>query len=145
MLLSKAIDLTDTVTAAVTSHLPRPLAGPVQLAVSTVTWVPRQVVSHVHGGATRSDDQGDQGDQDRQEAAVTPEQAPPTATGQEPEAHEPEVVLTLDRPAEELEPPIDVVGEALRAETPDQPSPLEDEGHVEVAEEVVYSTSSDDR
>src|SRR5690348_4002780 len=47
MLLTKALDLTDTVTASVTSHLPGPLATPVHLAVSTLTWVPRRVVDGV--------------------------------------------------------------------------------------------------
>jgi hypothetical protein len=141
MLLSKALHLTDTVTDSVTARLPRPLAGPVHVAVSTLTWVPRQVVEHVRAP---------------QQTAAEPDPTPtatdrtptadpaPAATDQEPDAHEPEVVLTLDRPAEEVEPPIDVVGEALRAETPEQPAPLEDEGHVELQEAVVYSTASDD-
>ena len=149
MLLSKALHLTDAVTESVTAHLPGPLAGPVHLAVSTLTWVPRQVVEHVHPGAGQQGGAPTREQADEQASGgATPE---PTATeSREPEPREPEVVLTLDRPAEELEPPIDVVGEALRAEAePDPaayepPSPLEDEGHVEVQEEVVYSSSSDD-
>ncbi|GAA1925558.1 hypothetical protein [Nocardioides marmoribigeumensis] len=139
MLLSKAIDLTDTVTASVTAHLPGPLAGPVHLAVSTLTWVPRQVVEHLHG------DRDQAAADERPTAQPTHDQAAPDLA-EEPQAHEPEVVLTLDRPAREVEPPVDVVGEALRADASaaEPLAPLEDEGHVEVEERVVYSTSSDE-
>ena len=148
MLLTKALDLTDTVTASVTAHLPGPLATPVNLAVSTLTWVPRRVVGGVehltgHGDSSKAESA-------RPESAAGAASEAPEATkdavAETAEPREPEVVLTLDRPAEELPPPIDVVGEALRAEASEQqPAALEDEGHVEVIEEVVYSTSSDDR
>ena len=136
MLLSKALDLTDSVTASVTSHLPGPLAGPVHLAAATLTWVPRKLVAGVEA-------HGD---------SPAPEAPKPTAPAEReaPQAQaqaEPEVVLTLDRPAEQVEPPIDVVGEALRAERAEQARPAPpraDEDHVEVEEQVVYSTSSGD-
>ena len=128
MLLSKALRITDSVEASVTSRLPGPLAAPVHLAVAAATWVPR----HVAGGPDE----------------VVEVSAPPTkSAGQsasEAGAPEPEVVLTLDHPAEEIEPPIDVVGEALRKEAAEEPPAHADEDHVEVEEEVVFSTSSDD-
>ena len=148
MLLSKAIHLTDTVTESVTAHLPGPVAMPVHLAVSALTWAPRRVVGGVEHLV------GQRGPAERTGPTAVPNPARtaatrPTDQGESPEAtepHEPEVVLTLDRPAAQVEPPIDVVGDALRAEqaapTP-QASDLDDEGHVEVEEEVVYSTSSD--
>ena len=58
----------------------------------------------------------------------------------------PEVVLAVDAPPEEIEPPVDVVGEALAAEKaeesqkPKQPQPV----HVNDDNPVVYSTTSDD-
>lgn len=143
MLLSKAIHLTDSVTESVATHLPAPLATPLQIAVAAVTWVPRHLV---HDGK-------------RVEEAVTPTPEPtdreetgaPTAPDESATAEtEPAVVLNLDRPAEHVEPPIDVVGEALRAEAAESTSadtsgPLDDtDEHVEVEEEVVYSTSTDD-
>jgi hypothetical protein len=138
MLLSKALDLTDTVTGTVTSHLPGPLATPVQLAVSTLTWVPRRVL----GGAEQVADHG------RAAAGKAAEnvadQVDEVADQVDEVADtEPEVVLTLDRPAEELPPPIDVVGDALRAEAAEVPPAHQDEEHVEVAQEVVYSSGPD--
>lgn len=59
----------------------------------------------------------------------------------------PVVVLAVDSPPVEVEPPIDVVGETLRAEEqqraqrPDAPQPA----HVPEETEVVYSTSTDER
>ena len=133
MLLSKALRITDSVEASVTSHLPGPLAMPVHLAVAAVTWVPRQVLGREHEVAEPS------------EPATASTPTTPAATKQADEApSEPEVVLTLDRPAEELEPPIDVVGEALRAEASTAPPAHADEEHVEVEETVVFSTSTDD-
>ena len=145
MLLSKAIDLTDTVTASVTAHLPGPLATPVTLAVATVTWVPRRLVGAVHEVAQDATDAARAAEGSG--AAHTSEPAPaeePAPAGQPTESTEPAVVLTLDRPAEHLEPPVDVVGEALAAEAAEQPPLHEDEDHVEVEEQVVYSSSSDD-
>ena len=137
MLLSKALDLTDHLTGTVTSHLPSRLATPVQLAASTLTWVPRRVL----GGAEHVADQGKAAARRAAEkAADTVDEAAQPA---EPAETEPEVVLTLDRPAEELPPPIDVVGEALKAEAAEVPPAHADEEHVEVAEEVVYSSGPD--
>ena len=53
----------------------------------------------------------------------------------------PQVVLTIDTPPEEIEPPIDVVGEAIAAEQQQVEPPAE----VDDETPVVYSTSSDDR
>ena len=135
MLLSKAIRITDTVEATVTSHLPGALATPVHLAVAAVTWAPRHLVGQARPTASEPTAPGP-------EAARTPKQAPQPAP--EETTPEPEVVLTLDRPAEEIEPPIDVVGEALRHEAAEQPPAHADEEHVEVEEAVVFSTSSED-
>ena len=67
-----------------------------------------------------------------------------TPTSGEPgHAHDdgPEVVLTIDTPPEEIEPPVDVVGETLQAEQQQVEPPAE----VDDEHPVVYSTSSDDR
>ncbi len=161
MLLSKALDLTDTVTDSVTSHLPAPLAGPLHLAVSTITWVPRRVVGGVehlvdHGRSTTprdgSTDSGPAGDTGSETAGDTGSKtagsdgAAPQGQDAAPqdEAPAPDVVLTLDRPAEEVEPPVDVVGEALSAEAAEQPPAHQDDEHVELAEDVVFTTSTDD-
>jgi hypothetical protein len=62
---------------------------------------------------------------------------------QEDEA--PDVVLSVDAPPEQVELPVDVVGQALaaeeaeQAERPKQPQPV----HVDEQAEVVYSSSSD--
>ena len=140
MLLSKALRITDSVTESVVSHLPGPLATPVTLAVSAATWVPRQVVG-LHG-----DDHGDHEAAERQGQARPAESAPSTPPSRSPgpAAPEPEVVLSLDRPAEDLEPPIDVVGEALAAEAAEVPPAHADAEHVEVDEAVVFSTSTDE-
>jgi hypothetical protein len=58
----------------------------------------------------------------------------------------PDVVLAVDTPPEVIEPPVDVVGEALaaaqaeEAQKPPQPQPV----HVNDDNPVVYSTTSDD-
>ena len=128
MLLSKALRITDSVEASVTSRLPGLLATPVHVAVAAATWVPRHVVGETHGAVEVS----------------TPPTKPAGRSADQAVAPEPEVVLTLDRPAEELEPPIDVVGEALRKEAAAEPAAHADEDHVEVEEEVVFSTSTDE-
>ncbi len=151
MLLSKAIHLTDSVTESVTARLPAPLATPVHVAVSALTWAPRRVVDGVehvtghHGPAAGTGEQATGTTQDPA-SSTAPDRADEADRG---EPHEPEVVLTLDRPADEVDPPVDVVGEALRTEQGEQAgrapqsSDLDEEGHVEVEEEVVYSTSTD--
>ncbi len=72
---------------------------------------------------------------------------PPRAATQEPPVEatdEPHVVLAMDAPPEEVEPPVDVVGEALAEEQaaaarrPSRPQPT----HVPEETEVVYSSSS---
>jgi hypothetical protein len=145
---SVAGSVTDGVTATVATHLPGTLARPVNAAVSTLTWLPR----HAAGGSTRSSrreeptaSESSPGPAATSATTHTPSEAAPSeaAPSDDATAPEPQVVLTLDRPAEDVEPPIDVVGEALRAESPAPVPPLEDEGHVEVQDEVVYSTSSD--
>ena len=66
------------------------------------------------------------------------------------EAHredEPEVVLAVDLPPEQMEEPVDVVGEALAAEAEEPPAPAGDAAeadHVEDDHPVVYSTDSKD-
>ena len=88
-------------------------------------------------------------------AEAKPATAPPTKTprtakkagtpkaGEPGHVHDdgPEVVLSIDTPPEVIEPPIDVVGEALKAEQQEVEPPAE------IVEDnpVVYSTSSDDR
>jgi hypothetical protein len=83
-------------------------------------------------------------------ATAPPAQEPRTArtagtpkSGEPGHAHDdgPEVVLTIDTPPEEIEPPVDVVGEALQAEQQQVEPPAE----VDDEHPVVYSTSSDDR
>ena len=136
MLLSKALRITDSVTESVVSHLPGPLASPVTLAVAAATWAPRQVVG-LHSG----------GQAEERPDHARPEERPssaPASGSAGPAAAEPEVVLSLDRPAEHLEPPVDVVGEALQAEAAEVPPAHADADHVEVEEAVVFSTSSDD-
>lgn len=88
--------------------------------------------------------------------AATTKSATPASTRKKagtPRAGEPEhsddkpdVVLAVDAPPEQIDPPVDVVGEALAAEKaqesqkPKQPQPV----HVNEETEVVYSTTSDD-
>lgn len=80
---------------------------------------------------------------DAQRATTSRTGAPKSGTADE---QEPEVVLSIDAPPEEIEPPVDVVGEALAAEQeqaaerPDEPQPV----HVPEETEVVYSTASDE-
>ena len=80
--------------------------------------------------------------------AKTPRAAAKAGTPKAGEAKhdegKPDVVLAVDTPPEVIEPPIDVVGEALAAERaeearkPKQPQPL----HVDDENPVVYSTTS---
>ncbi len=75
--------------------------------------------------------------------ASTAREAGTPKSGEPGHAHDggPEVVLAVDTPPEEIEPPVDVVGETLQAEQQQVEPPAEvDEEHP-----VVYSTSSDDR
>lgn len=75
------------------------------------------------------------------DAPARPQAVPPTPPEtRETEDDGPHVVLTLDAPAEDVEPPEDVVGETLAAERPVPPQPQ----HVESQAEVVYSSSSDE-
>lgn len=69
--------------------------------------------------------------------AGTPKSGEPGRTHDEG----PKVVLTIDTPPEDIEPPVDVVGEALQAEQQQVEPPAE----VGDDDPVVYSTSSDDR
>ena len=79
-------------------------------------------------------------------AHVSSRQTGTPTSGRPAETAEPEVVLSVDAPPADIEPPVDVVGEALAAEKeqeaqrPREPQP----DHVEEQVEVVYSTSSDD-
>ncbi len=77
-------------------------------------------------------------------AATRPAAATAPAAGTEAPAparedEGPNVVLSLDAPPEQVEPPEDVVGEALAAEHPVPPQP----DHVEDETEIVYSSSSE--
>lgn len=78
-------------------------------------------------------------------SAATPGKAAP-AQGASATPGEPEVVLAVDAPPAEFEPPVDVVGEALAAENaekaqrPPKPQPV----HVNEDTEVVYSTTTSD-
>jgi hypothetical protein len=97
-------------------------------------------------------------------AATKPSKAPPRSTTpsktrksgtpkagdvdpQRSDDEGPQVVLAMDAPPEEIEPPVDVVGEALAAEAQEQEQkqqvrtsdPVDDE------DPVVYSTATDER
>lgn len=77
--------------------------------------------------------------------ASTPKAGAPQAGATEAD-DKPDVVLAVDAPPAEIEPPVDVVGEALAAEKaeeaqqPRKPQPV----HVNDDNPVVYSTTSDD-
>jgi hypothetical protein len=129
-----------------------------RFALGIPVGVVRGVLDHL--GGHREDDSGSPLDDAAwreaaaQQAADTP--APRTATEASAESAKggrqgppkpgrtedkgPEVVLSIDSPPEQVEPPIDVVGEALANEKPQPPQPE----HVEEEVEVVYSSTSED-
>lgn len=112
-----------------------------RLVVRLPLWGARQVLGHLRGAQDSAEGRASAGPV----ADATPQspQSPRAATppAQAQAEREPEVVLAVDAPPVEVEPPIDVVGEALAEEPPPAPGPE----HVEEQVEVVYSSTSSEQ
>ena len=124
-------------------HLTGTALSTARLVVRLPLWGARQVLGHLPGA--RSAGSGVSAERTAGPAAGATPRSPErprvaTPPAQTEAEHEPEVVLSIDAPPAEVEPPVDVVGEALAEEPPPAPGPE----HVEEQVEVVYSTSSDD-
>ena len=123
-------------------HLTGTALSTARLVVKLPLWGARQVLGHVRGARDSGEGRASAGPV----AEATPQRpraaTPPPQAETEVEAErEPEVVLSVDAPPAEVEPPVDVVGEALAEEPPPAPGPE----HIEEQAEVVYSSSSPDQ
>lgn len=119
-------------------HLTGTALSTAHLVVKLPLWGARQVLGHLRGAPDAGEGRASAGPV-AEATPQTPQRPPATTSAPQTEAaHEPEVVLAVDAPPAEVEPPVDVVGEALAEEPPPAPGPE----HVEEQVEVVYSSSS---